>query len=217
MVLSEQLIDLGDTYEESAVTRIFSMKNLSNCSTTFYWYTEHIESDPEGAFVVAMNPKEGTLLYGETMEISMTFSPRQIGEYDIVVPCLLQESDEDSIGIIIKTTIKGLYIGLDVDNPEKQVDIEKKETLDFCHNLVTSCLNESLSEEVADPVYIPEIDFGDVLIYSRKSLSLRLNNLSDCIGFFAATFEKYGAPVEHSRRKKSAGVSFHPLNKAIAG
>ena len=168
---------------------------------------------------ITIQPEEGTLVYGQEETITVVFHPRKLGNYDIVIPCLAQDQDEPKYGIILRTVTKGLLIALDIEGSPSAL---RREITAVCDNIVASCLRRALGEEDEEEedgkdMYLPAIDFGEVQVHTRKTVCLKIQNLSDCVGFFAASFDNYFAPVEHSRRKRHTSVSFHPINKSLIG
>ena len=213
--ISEQLVDFGEIFEETSVVKKVTLRNFSHFPTSFCWYVNN--SAYEDQHMVSIYPKYGTIDADNSVEVEVRVDAQKVGDYELLIPCVFHERDELAQAMLVRSQVRGLKVRIDLTDEERQEYIEREETAFFCQSLVRNCIKRALRQEIVDSVYIPTIDFGHVLIFSRKTIILTITNLSDCIGFFAVRFEKHPAPIDHSRRRKSTTVSFHPRNKESPG
>jgi hypothetical protein len=170
--LSENIVDLGTVYVDCPVTHSFTAKNHSYLTTSYYWYIEEPDETVERGYVLDIDKSSGTLSSSAAETFIITFLPKIVGEYEALLPCFIQEDRDNVIGVIVKARVQGLDVSVKIKDAEGQI----------------------MEENV--------LDFGEIRLFERNELTVSMINKSQCETQYMLAFERFGAPIQHSRRPK---------------
>eukprot|EP00761_Pharyngomonas_kirbyi_P010548 gb/GECH01010568.1/.p1 GENE.gb/GECH01010568.1/~~gb/GECH01010568.1/.p1 ORF type:complete len:875 (+),score=171.09 gb/GECH01010568.1/:1-2625(+) len=205
--LSEYFINLGNVYKNVSIDHKITLKNDSSVETVFQWM--QLSSKDEAS--ILFSPSSGRIKGFDTVDIIFSITPLSLGKQEIVVPCIVQDSNRQ-VGLVVEFEVFPLSLSVEVGDPKTGQIIDQPKDY-FIRSIVDSCINRALEEYIQ--VTTPVIDFGNVELREKKSLKLKIINHSGCFSFFVLNYEKYQAPYSHSRRKKTAQVSFAPSHSQV--
>lgn len=189
VILGENnIVDFGTTYLETpSEYKIVTLKNASSLETNFFFHSEELNQDPD--FQVSVVPEYATIPPNGLFNVRIQTVSRTLGDFEKILPCFFQDSQNLYSGLVLKSHVEGLAIQLAVKN----------------HNIQSSWKVISYNNDQIDDL---AIDFGKVTIGEKpKTVQLKLKKIVPMFSFFRIHFENYQAPVVHSRRQ--AIVSFH--------
>lgn len=192
-------VDLGTTFVDTPSTFSLRLKNLSLLNTTYYWFFGALleqNISPDQLALIDSEPGYGSIAGETTKEFKFQFTPTTPGNTEILIPCFIQDRKENAIGIVIRTETKSLSVALGIYSESGIIS-----NIAHLHSTIEKNQEEQRdqTEQSKEPTIL---DFGEMTLGNRKEIRLVLENRSGCLAFFSLRFRTYGAPLNHSRRKR---------------